>query len=102
MKQQWPLDVSVSFDPYYGEPSRDGDQGAEVLPDGKVHFRIIAPKAGSVEINQFGTVFPLVSDGSGVWEGTVIDDYDTPLGTNPLITLLRMLVEFLRGLGVEI
>ena len=70
MKQQWPLDVSVSFDPYYGEPSRDGDQGAEVLPDGKVHFRIIAPKAGSVEINQFGTVFPLVSDGNGVWEGT--------------------------------
>ena len=39
---------------------------------------------------------------SGVWEGTVFEDYDTPLGTNPLITLLRMLVEFLRGKGVDI
>ena len=34
MKQQWPLDVTVSFDPYFGEPSRDGKQGAEILPDG--------------------------------------------------------------------
>ena len=45
MKEHWPLDVSVSFDPYYGEPNRDGEQGAEVLPDGRVHFRVIAKDA---------------------------------------------------------
>ena len=39
---------------------------------------------------------------SGVWEGTVLEDYNTPLGTNPLIQLLRLLVQFLRGLGIEI
>ena len=32
MKKQWPLDTAVSFDPYYGEPNRDGDQGYEILP----------------------------------------------------------------------
>ena len=70
MKQQWPLDVTVSFDPYFGEPSRDGKQGAEVLPDGKVHFRIIAKDAKEVAIDRFGTVFPLEPAGSGAWEGT--------------------------------
>ena len=45
MQQKWPLDVTVSFDPYFGEPDRDGVQGAEVLPDGKVRFRIIAKGA---------------------------------------------------------
>ena len=45
MKQQWPLDNTVSFDPYYGEPSRDGEQGAEIQADGSVRFRIIAPEA---------------------------------------------------------
>lgn len=69
MNQKSPLDVSVSFDPYYGEPSRDGDQGAEVLPDGRVHFRIIAPDAKSVAIDRFGTVFPLTAAGDGAWEG---------------------------------
>ena len=29
MNNQWPLDTAVSFDPYFGEPSRDGDQGRE-------------------------------------------------------------------------
>ena len=33
MQQKWPLDVTVSFDPYFGEPNRDGIQGAEVLPE---------------------------------------------------------------------
>ena len=33
------LDTAVSFDPYFGEPSRDGDQGYEILADGKVKFR---------------------------------------------------------------
>ena len=45
MEKKWPLDVTVSFDPYFGEPDRDGEQGAEVLPDGRVHFRIIAKDA---------------------------------------------------------
>ena len=70
MNQQWPLDVSVSFDPYYGEPDRDGEQGAEILPDGTVRFRIIAPDAKSVVIDQFGTVFPLRPVSGGAWEGT--------------------------------
>ena len=59
MQQKWPLDVTVSFDPYFGEPGRDGIQGAEVLPDGKVHFRIIAKDAKEVVIDRFGTLFPL-------------------------------------------
>ena len=70
MKQPWPLDVSVSFDPYYGEPSRDGDQGAEILPDGRVRFRIIAPDARQVVIDQFGTVYPLEKGADGAWKGT--------------------------------
>ena len=70
MKQQWPLDVSVSFDPYAGEPNRDGEQYAEVLPDGKVHFRIIAKDAKEVVVDRFGTLFPLAPAGDGAWEGT--------------------------------
>ncbi len=70
MKQSWPLDVSVSFDPYFGEPDRDGEQGAEVLPDGKVHFRIIAKEAKEVVIDRFGTLYPLKPAGEGAWEGT--------------------------------
>ena len=70
MQQKWPLDVTVSFDPYFGEPDRDGVQGAEVLPDGKVHFRIIAKDAKEVVIDRFGTIFPLSPAGDGAWEGT--------------------------------
>ena len=65
-----PLDVSVSFDQYYGEPDRDGIQGATVLPDGAVRFRILAPEAKSVLIDRFGTVFPLERQEDGAWEGT--------------------------------
>ena len=43
-----PLDISVSFDPYAGEPGRDGEQFARPAPDGKVHFRIIAKDAKEV------------------------------------------------------
>ena len=70
MKQSWPPDVSVSFDPYAGEPNRDGEQYAEVLPDGKVHFRILAKDARQVVIDRFGTLFPLSPVGDGAWEGT--------------------------------
>ena len=70
MKTQWPLDVSLSFDPYYGEPGRDGETGCEVLPDGKVRFSIPAPNAQEVLIDRFGTVFPLTKREDGVWEGT--------------------------------
>ena len=54
MKQSWPLDVSVSFDPYAGEPNRDGAQFAEVLPHGRVHFRLIAKDGREVGIDRFG------------------------------------------------
>ena len=70
MKQSWPLDVSVSFDPYYGEPNRDGEPGAEILPDGRVRFRILAKDAHAVEIDRFGTLFPLEKAEEGYWEGT--------------------------------
>ena len=70
MKKQWPLDVTVSFDPYFGEPNRDGEQGAEILPDGKVRFRIIAKDAKEVVIDRFGTIFPLEKAEDGYWEGT--------------------------------
>ncbi len=70
MKQQGPLDVTVSFDPYYGEPNRDGEQGAEVLPDGRVRFRIIARDAREAAVDRFGTLFPLEKAADGAWEGT--------------------------------
>ena len=69
MLTQWPLDTAVSFDPYYGEPDRDGDQCYEIRPGGIVFFRIKAPGAREVAIDQFGRQFPLVSAGDGMWEG---------------------------------
>ena len=72
MKKTWPLDTPLSFDPYAGEPGRDGDQGWEILPDGKVFVRIRAPRAREVVLDQFGTLHPLqpASDPE-YWEGTV-------------------------------
>ncbi len=69
MKKQWPLDTAVSFDPYAGEPNRDGDQGYELLPDGKVFFRIKAPNAKEVAIDQFGTMQQLTKADNEMWEG---------------------------------
>ena len=71
MNTQWPLDNALSFDPYYGEPSRDGDQGYEILGDGRVFFRVKAPNAKSVVIDQFGATFPLQRASDEMWEGTV-------------------------------
>ncbi|MBR6186622.1 MAG: hypothetical protein IKQ41_10225 [Clostridia bacterium] len=71
MKKAWPLDTSVSFDPYWGEPSRDGEQGYEYLPDGKVHLRLQAPGAKEVKLDQFGREHPLAKAEDGMWEGTV-------------------------------
>ena len=65
------LDTAVSFDPYYGEPDRDGDQGFEYLPDGRVRVRLKAPGAASVALDQFGTLHPLEQAPGGMWEGTV-------------------------------
>ena len=69
MEQNRPLDISVSFDQYYGEPNRDGIQGADILPDGSVHFRIVAPDARTVSIDRFGTVYDLEKGSDGAWEG---------------------------------
>ena len=71
MKKQWPLDTAVSFDPYFGEPDRDGDQGYELLDDGRVRFRIKAPNAQSVAIDVFGTQSPLARVSDEMWEGTL-------------------------------
>ena len=70
MKKQWPLDNAVSYDPYYGEPDRDGDQGYEIRPDGSVFVRVKAPNAGEVVIDQFGAVSPLKRVSDEMWEGT--------------------------------
>ena len=70
MKRQWPLDTALSFDPYFGEPNRDGDTGYELLPDGKVFVRVKAPAAGRVVIDRFGTEFPLEKVSDEMWEGT--------------------------------
>lgn len=71
MKKTWPLDTSVSFDPYYGEPGRDGDQGYEILPDGKVLLHLKAPGAREVQLDQFGTLYPLSRISDDLWEGTL-------------------------------
>ena len=71
MKKEWPLDTAVSFDPYYGEPDRDGDQGYEILPDGRVFLRLKAPGAKSVLLDQFGKEHPLSRVSEEMWEGTV-------------------------------
>ena len=71
MKKQWPLDTAVSFDPYAGEPDRDGDQGYEILEGGRVFFRIKAPNAREVAIDQFGNMQPLEKVSDDMWEGTV-------------------------------
>ena len=70
MKKQWPLDTAVSFDPYYGEPDRDGDQGYEICPDGRVFFRIKAPGAKRVVIDRFGEESALHRVSDDMWEGT--------------------------------
>lgn len=69
MKKQWPLDTTVSFDPYFGEPNRDGDQGYEINADGTVKIRIKAPGAKEVIIDMFGNIFPFEKVSDEMWEG---------------------------------
>lgn len=71
MKKQWPLDTAVSFDPYQGEPGRDGEQGYEIHEDGTVTFHIKAPFAKEVVIDMFGTTFNLEKVSEEMWEGRV-------------------------------
>lgn len=71
MKKQWPLDTAVSFDPYQGEPGRDGDQGYEIHEDGTVTIRIKAPFAKEVVLDMFGNIFPLEKVSEEMWEGRV-------------------------------
>ena len=71
MKKAWPLDTAVSFDPYFGEPNRDGDQGYEIQPDGSVFLRLKAPGAKEVALDQFGNMHPLQKANDELWEGTV-------------------------------
>ena len=66
-----PLDTAVSFDPYAGEPNRDGDQCFRFNPDGTVFFRLKAPNAQHVAIDQFGHVTELARRENGMWEGDV-------------------------------
>ena len=75
MNNQKYLDTAVSFDPYAGEPNRDGDQGFEIRPDGKVFFRVKAPKAREVVIDRFGQKFELERVNDEMWEGTFFLGY---------------------------
>ena len=70
MAKVWPLDTALSFDPIFGEPNRDGNQGYEILPDGRVTMRIIAPNAKEVLIDQFGKTQAFEKKEDGYWEGT--------------------------------
>ena len=71
MKNSWPLDTAVSFDPYFGEPDRDGDQGYELLPDGRARICLKAPGAKEVVLDQFGHAHPLARADADMWEGVV-------------------------------
>ncbi len=64
--------TALAFDPVLGEAS-DAHlrQGAEVLPDGRVHVRVAAPGATKVVLDRFGTEFPLEKGEDGVWDATV-------------------------------
>ncbi len=71
MKKEWPLDTTVSFDPIYGEPNRDKDQGYEITEDKKVHVKLYMPGAKEVKIDQFGRelLFEKTEE-EGIFEGT--------------------------------
>ena len=69
MREYRPLDTALSFDPYFGESDRDGDQGFEILPDGKVRIRIMAPNAEEVMIDRFGKQDLLTRVSDRMWEG---------------------------------
>ena len=70
MRKEWPLDTALSFDPYFGEPDRDGDQGYEILPDGRVRIRLMAPGAREVALDRFGTISSFTRVSDTMWEGT--------------------------------
>lgn len=70
MMNQQRLDTALSFDPYFGEPSRDGDQGWAILDDGRVLLRVKAPNAREVVIDRFGKVSTLARVSDEMWEGT--------------------------------
>lgn len=63
---------AVAFDPVLGE-ARDAalSQGAQLLPDGRVHVRVAAPQAHAVVLDRFGTEFPLQKGADGVWDATL-------------------------------
>ena len=70
MNKPFAPDTALSFDSYPGEPNRDGVQGFEITPEGRVRFRIIAPNAQKVWINQFyDNNFYLDRTPDGAWEG---------------------------------
>ncbi len=70
MNRQWPLDTALAFDPIIGEKDRDGVQGVQILNDGRVHIRLIAPDARRVELDQFGSVSAFEKAPDGAWELT--------------------------------
>ncbi len=70
MKKQV-LDLAISYDAYFGEPNRDGDQGFEIMPDGGVKFRVKAPNAKEVVIDQFNNLHPLKKVSDDMWEEVV-------------------------------
>ena len=69
MKQPM-IDSAVSFDPPFGEPGRDGDQGFVIHPDGTATVRVRAPQAKKVVLDQFGRIFALSRATPEMWEGT--------------------------------
>lgn len=71
-RSPWPLDTTISFDRVLGEVGREGMQGFEILPDGRVHVRVVAKNAKEVVLDRFGTIYPLEKvDDEGGFEGTL-------------------------------
>lgn len=71
MNSRQPIDTTVTYDLPFGEPDRDGDQGFEILPDGRAKVRVMAPNAKEVALDQFSTLHPLSRVSDTMWEGTV-------------------------------
>ena len=80
---------------YYAEKDGCIQTGWQKLNGVWYYFRSSGEMVtGTVNIDGQNEVF----DGSGVWQYSEIDEYDTPLGTSRLIQFLRMIWQFVTGL----
>lgn len=68
------LTAAVAYSQFGKAPQGPRVVSPEILPDKKVTFRLLAPKAGAVVLNgnwDMGTNIPMTRDDQGVWSVTV-------------------------------